>query len=188
MNRPFIIIAILLFSFSSVAGQTNSFSPIDRSPMDMIYYPVNYPVLKIQDKITEPLVARVIYSRPQKAGRTVFGGLVKLGDIWRLGANEATEIEFYRTVRIGGKKIAKGRYTLYTIPSETMWTLLINKETDTWGSFKYNPDKNIVQVNTPVQKNETILEYLSMVFEKSSLGCNLIIAWENTRVSLPINF
>src|SRR4051794_13928524 len=71
---------------------------LDKSPMDMAYYPDNYPVLKIQDKATEPLVARVIYSRPQKDGRTIFGGLVEYGTVWRLGANEATEIELYKDV------------------------------------------------------------------------------------------
>ncbi len=64
--------------------------PVDKSQLDMCYYPVNYPVLKIQDKITEPLVARIIYSRPQKNGRQIFGELVTYGEVWRLGANEAT--------------------------------------------------------------------------------------------------
>ena len=69
--------------------------------MDMSYYPNGYPVLKIQDKATEPLVARVIYSRPQKNGRTIFGELLEYGKVWRLGANEATEIEFFQVVKIG---------------------------------------------------------------------------------------
>jgi hypothetical protein len=144
--------------------------------------------LKIQDKITEPLVTRIIYSRPQKSGRVIFGGLVKYGDVWRLGANEATEIEFYKHVRIGGKKISKGRYTLYALVNETTWTVFINKETDTWGSFKYDPKKDITKVEAPVQKADATIEALSMIFEKTSSGCNLIIAWENTKVSLPVNF
>ncbi len=64
--------------------------------MDMSYYPVNYPILKIQDKVTEPLVMRVIYSRPQLNGRKIFGELQAYGQVWRLGANEATEIEFLK--------------------------------------------------------------------------------------------
>lgn len=104
----------------------------------MSYYPAGYPVLKIQDKATEPLVARVIYSRPQKNGRVIFGQLVEYGKVWRLGANEATEIEFFQTVHINNKKVKKGRYTLYCIPLPEKWTLIINKETDTWGSFKYD--------------------------------------------------
>jgi len=80
--------------------------------MDMSYYPNGYPVLKIQDKITEPLIARVIYSRPQKNGRVIFGELLEYGKVWRLGANEATEIEFFKDVKNNNKKKKKGRYTM----------------------------------------------------------------------------
>ena len=61
--------------------------------------------------------------------------------VWRLGANEATEIEFYKDVKIGGKKVPKGRYTLYAIVSENVWTMILNKDTDTWGAFKYDSKK-----------------------------------------------
>ncbi len=185
------IIATLILPFiciTMLSAQQTTLPPLDKSPMDMSYYPVNYPVLKIQDKITEPLMARVIYSRPQKAGRTVFGGLVKYGEVWRLGANEATEIEFYKHVKIGEKKIPKGRYTLYGIPNEKTWTIIINRETDTWGAFKYDAKKNLVQVEIPVQKSDALIENLSMLFEKTTTGCNLTISWENIRVQLPITF
>lgn len=154
----------------------------------MSYYPANYPVLKIQDKITEPVVARVIYSRPQKSGRVIFGGLVKYGEVWRVGANEATEIEFYKHVKIGGKKIARGRYTLYAIVSDSSWTFIINKETDTWGSFKYDIKKDVVRVEVPVQKADAVIESLAMQFEKTNSGCNLIVAWDTIKVSLPVTF
>src|SRR5678815_3407801 len=72
---------------------------LDKSPMDMSYFPANYPVLKIQNKAVEPLMARVVYSRPQKNGRVVFGELVEYNKVWRLGANEATEIELYKDVK-----------------------------------------------------------------------------------------
>lgn len=152
----------------------------------MSYYPANYPVLKIQDKITEPLVTRVIYSRPKKEGRTIFGGLVEYGKVWRLGANEATEIEFYQKVNIGGKKIAKGRYTLYAIVNENSWTFIVNKETDTWGSFKYDASKDVVRVDVPVQKTTETAESLAMAFEKTEGNINLIVAWENVKLALPI--
>ena len=65
--------------------------PVDKSPMDMSYYPVDYPVLKISDKVADSPAARIIYGRPQKNGRPIFGNLVEYGQVWRLGANEATE-------------------------------------------------------------------------------------------------
>jgi hypothetical protein len=173
--------------FSSLFAQQGTVLPaVDKSPMDMSYYPNSYPVQKIQDKITEPLLARVIYSRPQKSGRKIFGELVEYGKVWRMGANEATEIEFFKPVKIAGKKIAKGRYTLYALVNEDSWTFIINKETDTWGAFKYNAKKDLVRTEVPVQKNDAVVESFSMVFEKVTAGISLIVAWDMTKVSLPI--
>lgn len=183
------IVVIVFFIAASVSlpGQSK-FPPVDKSPMDMSYYPSGYPVLKIQDKATEPLLARVIYSRPQKNGRVIFGDLLEYGKVWRLGANEATEIEFYQPVRIGGVRIKKGRYTLYCIPFAEKWTMIINRETDTWGSFKYDESKDVTRLDVPVQKQTEILEYFVMVFEKSVTGASLIMAWDNIKVNLPITF
>ena len=183
------ITLLVLFIISVLMGksQSNSLPPVDKSPMDMCYYPNNYPVLKIQDKATEPMVARVIYSRPQKNGRLIFGDLVEYGKVWRLGANEATEIEFFRSVKIGDKKVEKGRYTLYAIPAEDTWTIILNKDNDTWGAFKYDELKDVLRTTVPVQKLNEGVEALAMTFEKSDSGCNLIIAWDNIKASLPIS-
>ena len=162
--------------------------PVDKSPMDMSYFPNSYPVLKIQDKITEPLVARVIYSRPQKNGRVIFGELLEYGEVWRLGANEATEIEFFQPVKIGNTKIKKGRYTLYCIPYPDKWTIIVNKETDTWGAFKYDATKDVVRITVPVQKQPEPLEYFAMAFDKTSTGGGLFIGWDYFQVILPFSY
>jgi len=182
-----ILLCLLIISVLMVRSQSNNLPPVDKSPMDMCYYPGNYPVLKIQDKVTEPLVARVIYSRPQKNGRLIFGELVEYGKVWRLGANEATEIEFFRSVKIGDKKVEKGRYTLYAIPTEENWTMILNKDNDTWGAFKYDEQKDVLRITVPVQKLNEGVEAMAMTFEKSESGCNLIIAWDNIKASLPIS-
>ncbi len=175
----------LLFGIASIAQ--SGLPAVDKSPMDMCYYPAQYPSLKTQDRITEPLTARVIYSRPKKEGRTIFGGVVEYGKLWRLGANEATEIEFYRPVIIAGKKIPKGRYTLFAIVNEKSWTFIINKETDVWGSFKYNQAKDVVRVIAPVQVLNEPVESLAMTFEKQNQSINLVIAWENVKVAMPVS-
>jgi hypothetical protein len=186
MKRTYsLVIAFLLFSAIPYA---QSVAPLDKSPMDMCYYPEGYPVLKIRDKATEPLAARVVYSRPNREGRTIFGSLVEYGKVWRLGANEATEIEFYKPVTIGGKKVPKGRYTLYAIPNETSWTFIINKETDTWGSFKYSTTKDVARVEVPVQKTSEPVESLSMSFEKSNNNIQLVVIWENVKAAMPVTF
>lgn len=188
MRKILALLTVFQLFFICLLAQTSALPAVDKSPMDMSYYPANYPVQKIQDKITEPLAARVIYSRPQKAGRPIFGGLVKNGDLWRLGANEATEIEFYKNVRIGGKKINKGRYTLYAITSDNYWTIIINKDTDTWGAFKYDAKKDVARATASLQKTDAVIESLAMGFEKTTGGFNLVIGWENVKATLPITF
>ncbi len=106
----------LLFSTCLLAQQKPT--DLDKSPMDMSYWPANYPILKMSGKAKDVPVARVIYGRPLKNGRDIFGGIIKYNELWRLGANEASEIEFFKNVKIDGKAIPKGRYTLYCIPTE----------------------------------------------------------------------
>jgi len=186
MKKLVIIVTLCTISFAGLMAQTK-LPPLDKSPMDMSYYPNNFPVLKIQDKVTEPLVARVIYSRPQKNGRNIFGDLLEYGKVWRLGANEATEIEFFQNVNINNTKVKKGRYTMYCIPYADKWTLIINKETDTWGSFKYDQKKDLLRVDVPLQKVTDVDDAFAMVFEKAATGINLVIAWDDLKVSLPIS-
>jgi len=186
MNKILFLLMCSL-SFLIVRGQSNHIPETDKSPMDMCYFPDNYPVLKIQNKVKEPLKARAIYSRPQKNGRKVFGELLEYGKLWRLGANEATEVEFYEDVKINGKKVNKGRYTLYAIPFETRWTLIINKDNDTWGAFKYDSKKDVLRVDLPVKKLDEAVESFSMYFDKTSAGCSMNIAWDDVLVTLPIS-
>lgn len=184
MMKKSVILTFLLFAFLNGFAQT-ILPEADKSPLDVSYYPVNYPMLKIQGQTKEQPVARVIYSRPKKEGRPVFGHLVEYGKLWRLGANEATEIEFFKQVTIGGKKLAKGRYTLFAIVNEKTWTIIFNKETDVWGSFIYNAAKDALRVEVPVEIMETPVELLCMTFEKSASAANLVIAWETTRIAVP---
>ncbi|NSL89142.1 DUF2911 domain-containing protein [Chitinophaga solisilvae] len=180
-------VALGVFALSAVA-QEKKLPPLDASPMDMAYYPVMYPyVCKIKG---EPgtLIARVIYSRPQTKGREIFGNLEEYGKLWRLGANEATEIEFFRPVIIAGKNIPKGRYSLYAIPTEKTWTIILNRETDIWGAFKYDERKDLVRTALPVMSLDTPVEAFTMAFEKGEPGANLVIAWDKVSVSLPIKW
>jgi len=190
MKRFLLSLACLTAAFIAEAQTNNtprvSLPPLDKSPMDMAYYPANYPVLKIQDKAAEPLVARVIYSRPLKAGRPVFGDHVPFNEIWRLGANEATEIEFYREVRIGNRKVPKGKYTVYAIATPGQWTGIFNRDTDTWGAFKYDEKKDVARLVVPVEKSEQPVEAFTIYFDRSAGAVNMIIAWDEARVAVPI--
>jgi hypothetical protein len=183
-------LSLILLSFSiivwSANGQSKAIPPLDKSVMDMCYFPANYPILKIQDKAKDPLLMRVVYSRPQKNGREVFGGIVEFGQVWRLGANEATEIEFFRDVVLGKTKVKKGRYTMYAIPQPDNWTIIVNRDTDTWGAFKYDQKKDVVRISVKPEKNVDNAEAFSMYFEPSAGGANLYIHWDNVRTAVPI--
>lgn len=186
--KQLLFAAIMVLACGTGYAQDKKLPPLDASPMDMAYYPVMYPY-EVRVK-GEPgtLIARVIYSRPQKKGRKIFGDLEPYGQLYRLGANEATEIEFFRAVAIGGKYIPKGRYTLYSIPNEQKWTIILNKDTDIWGAFKYNKAKDVVRTDIPVTTLATPAEPFTMVFEKADYGANLIIAWDTVSVSLPVKW
>lgn len=198
MKKGYFLLLFIVFATTKMMAQTSAtklaaansikLPQLDKSPMDMSYYPVNYPVLKIQNKATEPLVARVVYSRPQKDNRLIFGDIVEYNKVWRLGANEATEIEFYKEVKIGDKKLAKGRYTLYAIPTATQWTIIVNRETDIWGAFQYDEKKDVARVTVPVVKAATPAEAFTVAFNKSGSGADLVIAWDDVMTILPISF
>ena len=160
---------------------------MDKSPMDMSYYPVDYPKLKMSGNIKEPLIARVIYSRPQKDGRMIFGQVLKYGAIWRLGANEATEIEFFKNVTINNQKVAKGRYVLYCIPFQDKWTLVLNGDLFVWG-LKIDTTKDAYKFEIPISNAHSPLEVFTMDFQKTEQGMQLDMGWDSVRAALPIKY
>jgi len=181
------MLTLIFVSLNSIA-QNGKVPPLDKSVLDVTYYPVNYPILKIQDKVNGSPYMRVIYSRPQMNGRDVYGGLVEYGQIWRVGANETTEIEFFRDVTVGSTKVRKGRYSLFAIPRLDSWTLIINRETDSWGAFKYDSNKDVARVEVKPEKNVETAEAFSIYYEPLARGVNLYIHWDNIRTALPISF
>ena len=184
--RKAIFSILALFFVLAIHAQNTGLPQVDKSPMDVSYYPNNYPVLKIQNKANGSPIARIIYSRPQKNGRTVFGNLIEYGQVWRMGANEATEIQFFQTVKLGKKKISAGRYTLYALVEKDKWTIILNKDTDTWGAFKYNADQDLVRYEVPTGKCDDTVEYLSMLFDSPTKDTlNLVIEWDQVKVSVP---
>lgn len=168
-----------------VIEDNNIYADVDISPMDMSYFPTKYPQQKIADPTVPPPVMRVIYSRPHLQGRKLFEEILKYGQTWRLGANEATELDLFQPVTIGDKKLPVGRYTLYAIPKAGYWTIAINNDLDLWG-LKQDVSKDLVRVEVPVSYYNPIMEYFTMVFEKSDTGANLIIAWDDALVKLPV--
>jgi hypothetical protein len=175
----------------SAKTNENPYVNMDQSPMDMSWCPANYPVEKMKGNDSLKLIAKLIYSRPHKKDRQLFGdskeSLCMYGNPWRLGANEATEIEFFENVNIDGKNIDKGRYVLYCIPYTDRWTIILNSHLNTWG-LHINETKDIFKADIPVLKQTPSLEDFTMVFENTESGANLVMAWDNVRTVLPIIF
>ncbi len=185
MKKLIVSFCFLIAANNIMVAQT-LVPPIDKSPMDMSTYPNGYGMLAVQGKASEPLVARVLYSRPLKNNRVIFGELVEYNKVWRFGANENTEIEFFKDVTINKTKIKKGKYSVFAIPTEDSWTIILNKDLNTWGSFTYDAAKDVVRVKTPIQKTTEQAEAFYIYFDKSTSGFTLNAGWDNAKVSLPI--
>lgn len=152
-----------------------NFSKMDVSPLDVEVY---------RGEDEEP-VARVLYSRPQKRDRQVFGRLVPYGEVWRTGANESTELTLYEDMKVGDETIEAGTYSLYTIPEENEWTVIINRSTNRWGAYDYQESEDVARIEVPVKRSQTSIEAFSMTFEPTEDGANLLIGWDDRYVEVP---
>jgi hypothetical protein len=171
----------------------NPYAEVDKSPVDISYYPVNYPKQLMEGNDSATLTARVIYSRPHKANRQIFSedgppkSILQYGDYWRLGANEATEIELFKPVTVNGQKVLKGRYIIYCIPHADKWTIVLNSNLFSFGLHQ-DDAKDVVKVEIPVLLTTDNVEDFTMVFQKANGGANLVMAWGNVKASLPLSF
>lgn len=129
----------------------------------------------------------VTYGRPYKNNREIFGGLVKYGEVWRLGADQATTISFNTDTKFGGAGIPAGTYTLFAIPNENEWTLILNSQPGQWGAFTYqkNKDKDVAKISVPVTHLDTVVEQFTIRFIENN---NMVIEWDKTRVLISLSF
>ncbi|MDO6603229.1 DUF2911 domain-containing protein [Arenibacter palladensis] len=173
-----ITLMVIALAFSSEA-MAQKFSGLDKSPADIASYPTDY-------KVSEKLV-RVTYSRPQLKGRSI-SELAPAGKVWRTGANEAPEIIFYKDATVGGKAVAAGTYSLFTIPGDKEWTIILNKNLNQWGAYSYQEDADVVRVSASVSSASESLDAFSIAYKDVDNGTHMVLGWGNTRVSLPITF
>lgn len=161
----------------TTAATAQDFSGIDKSPMDMAAYPTDY---KVSDKMV-----RITYGRPQLKGRSL-EELAPAGKVWRTGANEAAEITFYQDVNFGGKDIQAGTYSLFTIPGEEEWTVILNKNLNQWGSYFYDESADVARITVPNGSDAASLEEFSIAFKDVEGGAHMVMGWDKTRVAVPI--
>jgi len=129
----------------------------------------------------------ITYSRPAMKGRTIFGSLVPYGEMWRTGANKATELKIEGTVMINNQKVEAGSYSLFTIPGQTEWTIIINKNTELWGTGGYKQEEDVMRFTvkpTATTSTESFTIGFSNVKDKSIM---VDLIWETTKVSFEIS-
>jgi len=188
MKNILLIIALLTASMT-VFGQ--DFAKIDKSFMDAAFYPEGAAkrTFAKSDEKKKALVPkiRILYSRPMKKGRVIFGELLKFDEAWRIGANESTEILFMTDVKFGDTDVKAGRYSLIIIPTAKTWTLKLNTENDGWGNYSYDASKDIASITVPTQSSSKEIEALSIaLYEKSPSLIHLKIGWDTTIAEFPI--
>jgi hypothetical protein len=180
------ILSLILLVGIGYGSQAQSFRGPDKSPMDVAYLPDNF---AHDRKAGEEVIAKAYYSRPNKSDRVVFGGIVPFGKVWRLGANEAVEFKAFKDITLGGENLKAGTYSMFAIPGESEWTIIINSDLDYWGAFKYDESKDVIRFSVPAKSTEEVVESFSIRFE--DLGNNsgvMRIGWDKTMVEIPVSY
>lgn len=175
-----ITLAVILLSASTEFASAQKLPGLDPSPADISYF-------RPDGRNAAP-VAKVTYGRPLKKGRTMLGDVEPFGKVWRLGANETTEIKLYKDVTFGDKTLKAGTYSVYAIPDKTEWTIIFNSKLDTWGAYAYEEAKDVARIKVPAGKTESEVEAFTIMFDGKDATAAMVIAWENTMVKVPMKY
>lgn len=177
MNRRFAFCTVLLLCLALVA--TQSFAQKDKSKRPS-------PPAKAECKFADGKAITVDYSSPRMKGRKIYGGLVPYGQPWRVGANEATTFVTDTNVTVAGKDVPAGSYTIFTIPNEGKWTLIISKKTGEWGIPYPGEADDLARVDMKVSKLPSPVEDFTIAFDQAGSSCTMRLDWETTRASVEI--
>jgi len=145
------------------------------------------PPAKADCRFADGKTIHVDYSSPRMRGRKIFGGLVPYGEVWRAGANEATTFVIDAGVNVAGKAVPAGSYTLFTLPKEDGWTLIISKQTGEWGIPYPGEADDFARVPMKVSKLDSPRENFTVTFDQAGDACTLRMDWETTRASVQIS-
>ena len=176
MRKP-VIVGTALIATLAVAGIAL------RAQQDKASRPS--PPAKAECKI-DGKTATIDYSSPRAKGRKIFGGLVPYGQIWRAGANEATSLVTTGDINFGGKTVPAGKYTIFAIPGEDKWTLVVSKKTGEWGTAYPGPDNDLARIDMKVSKTSAPVENFTIAFDQKGSTCTLRMEWENTSAAVDV--
>ena len=170
-------VAIILLCYSVFVE--NIFSP-RLSPKDTAKIELND--LKLEVK----------YNRPSKRDRAIFGALVPYGKVWRTGANEATTFQCNQDLKIEGMRLPKGKYTLWTVPQDSSWKVMFNSKQYAWGVNEkmepmWDPNYDYINLEVPVENLNKAVEKFTIAFDNTTGELELTLAWDHTKVAIPIS-
>ena len=167
-----ILLLSAIFCYSFISGQIKTPQP---SPTATITQKVGVSDISVE------------YSRPGAKGREIFGGLVSYGKMWRTGANKATKITFNENCVFGGAKVKKGSYSLFTIPGEKEWTVVLNKNTELWGVGEYDEENQVCSIVAKAINTKDFTESFTIDFGTfQSFSAIMSLKWANTKIDIKI--
>jgi Protein of unknown function (DUF2911) len=144
------------------------------------------PPAQAQCRFSDGNTITVSYSSPRMKGRKIFGDLVPYGEVWRTGANEATSLVTTVGLNAGTTRVPAGSYTIFTVPTASKWTLIINKKTGEWGiPYKYESDE-LGRVDMKVSQTASPVEDFTIAFDQNGSDCTMNLSWENTKASVAL--
>jgi hypothetical protein len=144
------------------------------------------PPASAECKFSDGKMIKIDYSSPRAKGRKIFGDLVPYGKVWRTGANEATTLMTDGNVRVGGKDVPAGSYTIFTLPGADAWQLIISKKTGEWGTNYPGEKEDLARVPMKASKTDAPIENFTIAFDEKGNECKLRMEWENTRATVEI--
>ena len=145
------------------------------------------PPANAECKFSDGKTIKMDYSSPRMKKRKIYGGLVPYGEVWRTGANDATTFVTDANLTVAGKDVPAGNYTIFTVPNQDKWSLIINKKTGEWGiPYKYESDE-LGRVDMAVSKTPSAVENFTIAFDANGSTCTLHMDWENTRASVAFS-
>lgn len=148
--------------------------------------PVTSPRQTVEQQFSLAKIS-IDYGRPSAKGRKVFGELVPFGKVWRAGANSSTKITFAQPINFGGKDILPGTYSLFIIPSEKEWKVILNKDSQQWGAFSYDEKLNVADLTVPVHKTADQQETFEITLDpKNDAAVDLVFKWDFTKAIVPL--
>jgi hypothetical protein len=168
-----------LFSIMVLACSTLTLAQQDKSKRPS-------PPAQAECKLPDGKTVHIDYSSPRMKGRKVYGGLVPYGQVWRAGANEATTLITAANLSVGGKEVPAGTYTLFTVPKEDNWTLVISKKTGEWGVPYPGEGDDLARVDMAASKLGSPMENFTINLNSTGSGCTLQMDWETTRASIDL--